>query len=68
VYGEGQLKSGPGATRVRPTKKRFPAIGKCGSIDAHGVSVGARMVFVSSGYTSFGETPGNVPIAYRPKK
>ncbi len=53
---------------VGPIKTLNPIEGKGGSIDAHGVSVGAGMVFVSSGYTSFGETPGNVLIAYRPRK
>ena len=41
--------------------------GKGGSIDAHGLSAGAGMLFVNSGYGSFGQTPGNVLIAYRPK-
>lgn len=53
---------------VGPVKTINPIEGKGGSIDAHGVSVGAGMVFVSSGYTAFGETPGNVLIAYKPKK
>ncbi len=42
--------------------------GKGGSIDAHGLSAGAGMVFVNSGYGSFGQTPGNVLIALKPKK
>lgn len=41
---------------------------KGGSIDAHGISAGAGMIFVNSGYGSFGQTAGNVLIAYRPKK
>jgi polyvinyl alcohol dehydrogenase (cytochrome) len=41
--------------------------GKGGSIDAHGLSAGAGMLFVNSGYGSFSQTPGNVLIAYRPK-
>ena len=41
--------------------------GKGGSIDAHGLSAGAGMLFVNSGYGSFGQTPGNVLIAYRPR-
>lgn len=53
---------------VGPVKTINPIEGKGGSIDAHGVTVGAGMVFVSSGYTAFGETPGNVLIAYKPKK
>jgi polyvinyl alcohol dehydrogenase (cytochrome) len=39
-----------------------------GSIDAHGISAGAGMIFINSGYGSFGQTMGNVLIAYRPKK
>jgi polyvinyl alcohol dehydrogenase (cytochrome) len=39
-----------------------------GSIDAHGISAGAGMIFINSGYGSFGQTAGNVLIAYRPKK
>jgi polyvinyl alcohol dehydrogenase (cytochrome) len=42
--------------------------GKGGSIDSHGISAGAGMIFVNSGYGSFGQTPGNVLIAYKPKK
>lgn len=42
--------------------------GKGGSIDAHGLSAGAGTVFVTSGYGSFGQTPGNVLIALRPKR
>jgi polyvinyl alcohol dehydrogenase (cytochrome) len=41
---------------------------KGGSIDAHGISAGAGMIFVNSGYGSFGQTAGNVLIAYRAKK
>ena len=39
-----------------------------GSIDAHSISAGAGMVFINSGYGSFGQTGGNVLIAYKPKK
>jgi polyvinyl alcohol dehydrogenase (cytochrome) len=41
---------------------------KGGSIDTHAISAGAGAVFVSSGYGSFGQTPGNVLIALKPKK
>lgn len=41
--------------------------GKGGSIDSHGVSAGAGMLFINSGYGSFGQTPGNVLIALKPK-
>jgi polyvinyl alcohol dehydrogenase (cytochrome) len=42
--------------------------GKGGSVDAHSISAGAGTVFINSGYGSFSQTPGNVLIAYRPKK
>jgi polyvinyl alcohol dehydrogenase (cytochrome) len=41
---------------------------KGGSIDSHGLSAGAGMLFVNSGYGLFGQTPGNVLIAYKPAK
>lgn len=41
--------------------------GKGGSIDAHAISAGAGMVFINSGYGQFGQTGGNVLIAYKPK-
>jgi polyvinyl alcohol dehydrogenase (cytochrome) len=41
---------------------------KGGSIDAHGLSAGAGMVFVNAGYGAFGQTPGNVLIALKPTK
>ena len=34
--------------------------GKGGSIDSHAISAGAGMVFVTSGYGAFAQTPGNV--------
>jgi polyvinyl alcohol dehydrogenase (cytochrome) len=40
--------------------------GKGGSIDSHALSAGNGMVFVTSGYGSFGQTPGNVLIALKP--
>ena len=42
--------------------------GKGGSIDSHSISAGAGMVFINSGYGSFGQTGGNVLVAYKPKK
>ena len=42
--------------------------GKGGSIDAHGLSAGAGMIFINSGYGSFSQTPGNVFIALKPAK
>lgn len=41
--------------------------GKGGSVDSHGISAGAGMLFINSGYGSFGQTPGNVLIALKPK-
>lgn len=45
-----------------------PVTGKGGSIDAHGLSAGAGMIFVNSGYGSFSQTPGNLFIALKPVK
>jgi len=42
--------------------------GRGGSIDAHAISAGAGMVFVTSGYGSFNQTPGNVLVALRPAR
>jgi len=41
--------------------------GKGGTIDSHALSAGDGMVFVTSGYGAFGQTPGNVLIAFKPK-
>jgi polyvinyl alcohol dehydrogenase (cytochrome) len=40
--------------------------GRGGSIDSHAISAGDGMIFVTSGYGSFGQTPGNVLIALNP--
>jgi len=42
--------------------------GAGGSIDAAGPFAGDGMLFVGSGYGSFGQQPGNVLVAYRAKK
>jgi len=42
--------------------------GKGGSIDAQTIAAGDGMLFVGSGYGQFGQTPGNVLVAYRPKR
>jgi polyvinyl alcohol dehydrogenase (cytochrome) len=42
--------------------------GKGGSIDAAGPFAGDGMLFVGSGYGSFGQQAGNVLVAFRPKK
>ena len=38
-----------------------------GSIDSHSLFAGAGMVFVGSGYGSFGQPEGNVLLAFRPR-
>ncbi|MES2723974.1 MAG: PQQ-binding-like beta-propeller repeat protein [Pseudomonadota bacterium] len=42
--------------------------GKGGTIDAAGPFAGDGMVFVGSGYASFGQAAGNVLVALRPRK
>ncbi|HEY8615177.1 PQQ-binding-like beta-propeller repeat protein [Phenylobacterium sp.] len=42
--------------------------GQGGSIDAAGLFAGDGLLFVNSGYGSFGQAAGNVLVAYRPKK
>jgi polyvinyl alcohol dehydrogenase (cytochrome) len=42
--------------------------GRGGSIDAAGPFAGDGMLFVSSGYASFGQQAGNVLVAFRPKR
>lgn len=53
------------------TLRDFPTLngieGKGGSIDAQSVFAGAGMLFVGSGYGAFGQAPGNVLLAFRPK-
>lgn len=41
--------------------------GKGGSIDAASITAGDGLLFINSGYGMFGETPGNVILAFRPK-
>lgn len=41
---------------------------KGGTIDGAGVVVANGMIFVNSGYDKFGEIPGNILLAYRPRK
>jgi polyvinyl alcohol dehydrogenase (cytochrome) len=41
---------------------------KGGSIDSHAISAGAGMLFINSGYGLFGQTGGNVLIAYKPAR
>lgn len=42
--------------------------GKGGGIDSHSIFAGGGMLFVGSGYGAFGQPPGNVLLAFRPKK
>jgi polyvinyl alcohol dehydrogenase (cytochrome) len=51
---------------AQQTINDIPAKG--GSIDSHAISAGAGMIFINSGYGGFNQTPGNVLIAYKPKK
>lgn len=39
-----------------------------GSIDSHSISAGSGMVFVGSGYGSFGQISGNVLLAFKPSE
>jgi polyvinyl alcohol dehydrogenase (cytochrome) len=48
------------------TVNKIPGTG--GSIDAAGPFAGDGMLFVGSGYGSFGQQPGNVLVAFRPKR
>lgn len=42
--------------------------GKGGSIDSHALAAGSGLLLVQSGYGAFGQTPGNVLIALKPRK
>ncbi len=54
------------AAREYESRNGVPAKG--GSIDAHGVWAGDGLVFLNAGYGSFGQTPGNVLVALKPKR
>jgi polyvinyl alcohol dehydrogenase (cytochrome) len=41
--------------------------GKGGAIDSHSLFAGSGMLFVGSGYGGFGQAPGNVLLAFRPR-
>jgi polyvinyl alcohol dehydrogenase (cytochrome) len=41
--------------------------GKGGSIDAASITVANGLLLVNSGYGMFGETPGNMILAFKPK-
>ena len=42
--------------------------GRGGGVDSHSIAAGAGMVFIASGYGAFGQPPGNVLLAFRPRK
>jgi len=42
--------------------------GKGGGIDSHSIFAGDGMVFIASGYGGFRQPPGNVLLAFKPKK
>jgi polyvinyl alcohol dehydrogenase (cytochrome) len=52
--------------QVFPTVNGVPARG--GAIDGPGPTIARGMVFVSSGYGAFGQTPGNVLLAFAAKR
>jgi len=39
-----------------------------GAIDSHSIAAGGGMIFIGSGYGRMGGTPGNVLLAFAPKK
>jgi polyvinyl alcohol dehydrogenase (cytochrome) len=41
--------------------------GRGGAIDSHSLFAGAGLLFVASGYGGFGQAPGNVLLAFRPR-
>ena len=56
-----------GAVNALPFQTVNGLKGTGGTIDAAGPFAGDGMVFVGSGYSSFGQAGGNVLVAYRPK-
>jgi polyvinyl alcohol dehydrogenase (cytochrome) len=53
---------------ARPFETINGVEGTGGSIDAHSIAAGAGMLFVGSGYGSFSQAPGNVLLAFRPRR
>lgn len=39
-----------------------------GAIDSHSIAAGSGMLFIGSGYGRFGQTPGNVLLAFKPQE
>jgi polyvinyl alcohol dehydrogenase (cytochrome) len=54
------------------TAKSYPDAvgvpGKGGSVDANAITAANGLLLVTSGYGQFGELPGNVLLAFKPKK
>jgi polyvinyl alcohol dehydrogenase (cytochrome) len=50
------------------TLRDFGVQGKGGGVDSHSIFAGAGLVFIASGYGAFGQPPGNVLLAFRPRK
>ena len=52
---------------ARPYPDAIGVPGKGGSIDANAITAANGMLLVTSGYGQFGEIPGNVLLAFKPK-
>jgi polyvinyl alcohol dehydrogenase (cytochrome) len=50
-----------------PLKTLNGVAGKGGAIDAASITAANGLLFVNSGYGQFGQTPGNLFIAFKPK-
>ena len=53
---------------ARPFETINGVEGTGGSIDSHSIGAGAGMLFIGSGYGSFSQAPGNVLLAFRPRR
>jgi hypothetical protein len=54
------------AAKAYETSNGIP--GKGGSIEANAITAANGTLLVTSGYGQFGEIPGNVLLAFKPKK
>jgi polyvinyl alcohol dehydrogenase (cytochrome) len=52
---------------ARPFESINGIEGEGGSVDSNSIAAGAGMVFSASGYGFFGQKPGNVLLAFRPR-
>jgi polyvinyl alcohol dehydrogenase (cytochrome) len=52
---------------ARPFESINGIEGEGGSVDSNSIAAGAGMVFIASGYGFFGQKPGNVLLAFRPR-